>query len=190
MQLDEVIKSRKSVWKFSDKKPDWRDIIEAIDSARFVSMAGNIYSLRFIIVDDKEKIQKITESCQQDFVGDVHYIVVACTDGKKTQNAFGERAEKYLRQQAGAAIQNFLLKIQEQGLETCWVGHFVDNQIRRILTIPDDVEVEALFPIGYESKAKGIQARKKEKIDLDNILYFNKWKNKKMRSPSIVKMHA
>jgi len=190
MQLDEAIQSRKSVKSFSDKKPDWRDIIEAIDSARFAPMAGNIYSLRFIIVDNKEKIQKLSESCQQDFVGKVHYIVVACTDGEKTQNSFGKRAEKYLRQQAGAAIQNFLLKIEESGLKICWVGHFVDNQIKHELSIPDNIEVEALFPIGYETKEKGAKRLPRKKASLDSILYFNKWGKRKMNNPPVVKLHA
>lgn len=190
MQLDEAIKSRKSVKNFSDKKPDWRDIIEAIDAARYASMAGNIYSLRFIVVDDKEKIQKLSECCQQDFVGDVNFIVVACSDGEKTQNAFGERAEKYLRQQAGAAIQNFLLKIEEARLKTCWVGHFVDDMIKHELSIPKNIDVEALFPIGYETKEKGAKRIPRKKTDLDGILFFNKWGKKKMNKPSIVKNNA
>lgn len=190
MQLDEAIKSRKSIRNFSSKKPDWRDIIESIDSARFAPMSGNIYSLKFIIVDDQEKIQKLSECCQQDFVGKVHYVVVACSEGKKTQNVFEGRADKYLRQQAGAAIENFLLKIEEAGLSTCWVGHMCENIIKKVLEIPKEVEIEAIFPIGYESKAKGSQPKKKKKTELDNILYFNKWKNKKMNSPNIVKMNA
>lgn len=190
MQLDEAIQSRKSVKNFSDKKPDWRDIIEAIDSARFAPMAGNIYSLRFIIINDKEKIQKVSECCQQDFVGKVHYIVVACSDGEKTQNAFGERAEKYLKQQAGASIQNFLLKIEEAGLKTCWIGYFVDDMIKNELSIPKNIEIEAIFPIGYETKAKGAKRIPRRETDLDGILYFNKWKNKKMNKPRIVKENA
>ena len=190
MELDKAIKSRKSVKDFSNKKPDWRDIIEAIDSARYAPMAGNIYSLRFIVVDDKEKIQKLSECCQQDFVEDVNFIVVACSDGEKTQNAFGKRADRYLRQQAGAAIQNFLLKIEDAGLKTCWVGHFVDNMIKHELSIPENIDVEAMFPIGYESKAKGSQRIQRKKTDLDASLYFNKWGKKKMNKPSIVKDNA
>ncbi len=62
MDLDKAIKSRKSVKKFKDKKPDWRDIIEVIDSMRYAPMAGNNFSLKFILVDNKEKIKKISKS--------------------------------------------------------------------------------------------------------------------------------
>ena len=58
MQLKEAIEQRHSTRKFSTKKPDWRDILECIDSARFAPMAGGNYSLKFILVDDKKSIQK------------------------------------------------------------------------------------------------------------------------------------
>ena len=40
MKFDSLIKSRRSVRKFKSIEPDWRDIIEAIDAARFAPMAG------------------------------------------------------------------------------------------------------------------------------------------------------
>jgi len=180
MDFDNLIKLRKSVRKFKNQKPDWRDIIECIDSARYVPTAGGNYTLKFILVDDGEKIQKIAEASQQLFISQTHYLVVVCSTTSRTINSFGKRGEIYLRQQAGAAIQNFLLKIEEKKLATCWIGHFVDEQIKRELKIPDDVNIEGVFPIGYEFKNQKI----KNKIDLDRILYFNKYKSRKMKKPA------
>ena len=180
MELDKAIKERKSVKKFSNKKPDWRNIIEAIDMARYSPMAGNLFSLKFIVIDDEKKIQKIAEACQQDFILDAQYLVVVCSDPFKTTQSYEERSERYLRQQAGAGMQNFLLKLIDLGLSTCWVGHFVDKQIKNALEIPEEINIEAIFPIGYESKMS--KAKNKKRIDIDSILYFNKYKNKKMES--------
>ena len=180
MELDKAIKSRASVRKFKSKKPDWRTIIECIDAARFAPMAGGNYSLKFIVVDDPEKIKNIAESCQQPFVGTAHYLVVACSNPGRTTNAFGKQGEVYVKQQAGAAIQNFLLKIEESGLSTCWVEYFVEDQIKRELEIPDEVNVEAVFPIGFEYEKK---RTRKAKIDLDRILYFNSYGQTKMNPP-------
>lgn len=179
MDLDKAIQSRKSVRKFNSKKPDWRDIIECIDAARYSPMAGNNFTVRFIMIDNPETIQKIADAANQQFVSQAQYVVVVCTNPSRTKNAYEERGERYCRQQAGAAIQNFLLKIQEKGLSTCWVGAFVDNMVKRALGIPLDINVEAIFPIGYEySKTKP-----KSKIEIDRILYFNEYGNKKMKKP-------
>lgn len=179
MDLDKAIKERKSVRKFSSKRPDWRDIIECIDAMRYAPMAGGIFTLRFIIVNDKKKMQNILEASQQPFVGQTECILVVCSDPSKTVNSFGEKGKTYTRQQAGAAIQNFLLKIEEKGLATCWTGHCAEDQIKRELFIPENVNVEAVFPIGYEFKKE----KPSRKIDLDSFLYFEKYKNKKMKSP-------
>lgn len=177
MELDKAIQNRYSCRNFSDKKPNWRVIIECIDSARYAPMAGGIFSLRFILVDKPEIIQKISDSCQQDFFKNVHYLVAVVSNKDLTSNSFEERAEKYLRQQAGAGIQNFLLKLTESGLATCWVGHFVDEQIKKELGIPGKSNIEAVFPIGYEAKKP---KTRKAKIELDNILFFNSFGNKNM----------
>lgn len=183
MELDRAIKNRHSVKKFKDKKPDWRDIIECIDFARYAPMAGSNYSLKFILVSDKNKVEKLADACQQPFVGKAHYIIVVCSNPSRTTNAYGKRGEVYVRQQAGAAIQNFLLRLEETGLSTCWIGHFTEEEVKRILNIPEHIQVEAFFPIGYEFEKK---YTRKEKIDLDNVLYFNEYDNKKMINPKIM----
>lgn len=181
MDLDKAIKSRKSVRHFAKKKPNWKTIIECIDSVRYTPMAGNIFPLKFIIVDDEKKIKKLSEAAQQPFIAEAQYVVVVCSDNKLVLNSYQERAEKFLKQETGAAIQNLLLKIEEAGLKTCWIGWFVEYLAREALGIPKNISVEAFFPIGYESKVPGSTRSLKKKMDLSNILYFNKWKNKRMK---------
>ena len=177
MQLDKAIKERHSVRKYSSKKPNWRTIIEAIDSVRYAPMAGNNFTLKIILVDEKDKIQKIAEACQQNFVGQAHYLVVFCSEPSRVINAYAGAGRVYLRQQAGAAIQNFLLKAEDLGLATCWVGHFLEDEVKSALKIPEGVDVEAILPIGLEYEKP---RTRRAKIDIDNILYFNTYKNKKM----------
>lgn len=177
MKFDDVIKERHSVRRFSTKSVKWDEVIEAIDAANTGPLAGNIPVLKFIIVDNKEKIAKLAEASQQDFVSDAEYVLIVCTKMDELRLAYKETAEMYARQQAGAAIENFLLKITDMGLGSCWVGAFVEDQVKQIVSIPykDDVQVEAILPISYEMIKTGKRAKK---TDLTNVLYFNKWKEK------------
>ena len=124
MKLEDAIKKRQSVRKYSDSKPDWKKIVKAIDAGRYAPVAGNIFSAKFILVSDKEKIEKIKDACQQDFIGKAHYIVVVVSDDVKVEKSFDEDGKKFARQQAGAVIENFLLELVAQGLVTCWIGYF------------------------------------------------------------------
>jgi nitroreductase len=177
MQLKDAIKKRHSVRKFSNKKPDWRDILECLDSARFAPMAGDNFTLKFILVDDQKSIQKLAEAAQQQFIQDTQYIVVVCSNPRRTTNLYKERGEIYCRQQAGAAIQNILLAITEKKLATCWIGHFVEDMIKRELKIPDGINIEAMLPIGYELG----KTKRRKKIELNGLLYFKNWGNTRMK---------
>jgi len=178
MDLDKAINNRRSIRNYKPRKPDWRDILECIDATRQVPMAGNIFSPQFIIINDEKIIKKIAEYSFQDFIAQAKYVVVFVTKTEKTTLNFKERAKKYLPQQAGAAIQTFLLKLTEMGLSTCWIGHFEDREIKKILKIPEENEIEAIFPIGYSNE------KPKPKIpkgDLYTLLYFNKWGEERMK---------
>ena len=69
--------------------------------------------------------------------------------------------------------------MEEKKLARCWVGYFVAGQIRRELGIPDNVQVEAILPIGYSYEKK----KSPRKTNIDNILYFEKYGSKKMGGP-------
>ena len=176
MGLDKIIKERHSVRKFSSKKPNWRDIMQALDSARLSPLAGNISAIRFILVSDREKIRQLAEASQQDFSANAEYVVVFCSDTSDLERSYGERGKVYARQQAGASIENFLLKLTELGLSTCWIGAFYDEGVKYILGIPEHIEVEAFFPIGYELG----KSKQRFKAPLDTITFFDRWKQKKM----------
>jgi len=178
MELDKTIKERHSVRSFKEtKKPSWEEVVKAIDAANYAPLAGNISTIRFIVVQDKEKLKQIAKACQQSFVASTGFIVVVCSDLTQLKRSYEDTAQKFSRQQAGAAIQNFLLEITNLGLGSCWVGAFSEQQVKQILTIPDDIEVEAILPVGFEFEKK---PKQRKRPDLDNVLYFDKWKNKFM----------
>ena len=175
----DAIKERKSVREFASKKPDWKKIMRALDAVRFAPMAGNQYSLKFILVSESDKIEKITSFCQQDFVGDAKFIVVVISEDSKVERSYGSLSGKFARQQAGAAIENFLLALTEQGLATCWVGYFEEQGIRETLGIPGNMTVDAVLPIGIENEQHKKQA-KKSKPDLNDIMFFEKFDQDKI----------
>ncbi len=178
MELTKAIENRRSVRNFTSKKPDWRDIIDAIDSMRYAPMSGGNFSLKFLLVSNKEKIQTMATYAAQPFIANAQYVVVICSEGRRTKIAFGEDAEKFLRQQAGAAIENFLLTLTQNGLSTCWIGHFNQEEIKHLLKVPKDVVIEGIFPIGFELKKP---KTKKSLTDFDSCMFFEEYGKKNMK---------
>lgn len=183
MDFNKILKERHSVRNFKKtKKVDYRKIIEVIEAGTLAPLAGNIYSLKYILVQDKEKIKALSVAAQQDFIENVDYIIVLCSDKKELEKSYYERGLVYSRQQAGAAIENMLLKITELGLASCWIGAFSDEVVKRVLSIPDNINIEAMLPIGIEL-GKGKQ---QTKPSLDRILVFDSWSNKFMKPRAVI----
>jgi len=183
MELDKAIKERHTVRDFKrTKKADYRQVIELIEAANHAPLAGNAACLRYIIVQDKEKIRKLAGAAVQDFFENIDFVVVVCSDKSFLKKSYYERGEMYANQQAGAAIENFLLKVTDMGLASCWVGAFSDETVKDILSIPENIDVEAMLPVGYEMG----KSKQKSKPLLDSILFFDTWNNKYMKPKRII----
>ncbi|MFZ5954830.1 MAG: nitroreductase family protein [Nanoarchaeota archaeon] len=172
MQLEEAIKKRKSVKIYSSKKPDWRKIIKALDATRYAPRAGNISRTKFILVQRVDTIKKINSFCQQECVGQAQTLVVVITEDSDYMKFYHDNGLKIARQQCGALIQNFLLELTAQGLVTNWVSIFDEAQIKNLLKIPEKFTLEAIFPIGIESKQKTAE---KAKPELEGMVYFDEF---------------
>jgi len=47
------------------------------------------------------------------------------------------------------AFTHLILAARAEGLGTCWIGSFNNEEIKRILSIPEEVNVVAITPLGY-----------------------------------------
>lgn len=178
MNFDSILKNRYSAKKYGTKKISLNQVMTVCEAARYSPMAGNIYTVRIIVVDDKKKKDEIAESAlRQYFIADAPYILVICSDIKNLSRSYENQAEKYARQQAGAAIENMLLRATSLGLASCWVGAFDEEKVKTILHIPDNIYVEALVPLGNQFKKEA----PKRKPDLKMIAFFNDWNQTQLK---------
>lgn len=180
MEFDQVIAKRRSVRSFNSKTPKWHEILEAVDSACQGPFADNLNNLKFLIIEDKKTIDKIAEFANQTWINEAKVVVAVCSDDTNLENMHADRGRVYSRQQAGAAVENFLLKLTDFGLSACWVGSFADELVKQMLKIPAHIQIEALIPIGYSTSKSG----KKKKKELENVIFWDEWGQKKR--PSLI----
>lgn len=173
MDLSKAFVERRSVREFKAKKVPWDYIIHIMDAALHAPKAGNLNNLKFVIVTDEDMKKRIAEHSNQPWIADADTILVVCSDETTLKASYDERGRLYAKQQAGAAIQNALLKITELGLASCWVGAYGDELIRNDLHIPQHIDVEALLPIGYEKASA--KTKQSKKPALENVMYWDLW---------------
>lgn len=73
----------------------------------------------------------------------------------RTQERYGDRAERYVKLEAGHAAQNLLLQAVALDLGAVPIGAFTDGEVARVLQLPADHEPLYLIPVGRPASGAG-----------------------------------
>ena len=172
MDLKQVIKNRHSVRSFSDKVPPKKIIDEIIEYANLAPSAGNLQARDFIIIDDHNIKEKLSDAAlDQKFIVQAPINIVVCANLKRISSYGNRGRELYCIQDASAAVEHILLLAIVNGLDTCWVGAFDEKMVSKILDLPSYVRPIAIIPIGYSNEQKTSTSR----IDINELKHFNHW---------------
>ena len=179
MDFDKVLEQRHSVRSYTNKVPDLKDIIRIMNAGRLGPFAGNICTVRFILVTDKSTKEKLAEAAhEQKFIAKAPYLIVVYSLLDRIAGAYGSRGEIYARQQAGAVIENMLLKTTDLGLASCWVGAFDEQKVESAIQVPrsetKSVKIEAILPIGYKEGKKKVERKKPDVHEIAFMEYYGK----------------
>ena len=174
MKFRELLAKTQFIKKYTNRRPKIDLITEAIMVANEGPLAGNLQPFQYVIVEDPESIAVLAQACQQSFIAKAPYVIVVTSDITQTKKLYGNKAEKYLKQNVGAAIQNFTLQLAESGISSSLVASFSDVTIHNKLKIPNDNEIEMVITVG-EGLDKSMHRRKPI---LMNKIFFDTWKNK------------
>jgi nitroreductase len=171
MEVKEAIEKRVSIRKYKNIPVDLGLIEKLLYYANKAPSAGNLQARDFIIVDDPRIKREIAKAAyNQRFIEEAPVVVIFCANLKRIA-PYGERGAKfYCLQDVAAAVENFMLVAVDEGLATCWVGAFNDDEISRILDLPGWIKPVAIVPVGYADEQGGTT-----RLDIKNLIHYNKW---------------
>ncbi|MFC1850542.1 nitroreductase family protein [candidate division CSSED10-310 bacterium] len=163
MDIFEAITSRRSIRIFL-KRPVPDEILrKCLEAARWAPSGGNTQPWRFIVVRNKEKINRFDPYQNQPWVESAPVVVVCCVDPSTKWTTYDESINNLFIGflDLGAAIQNFLLTVHAAGLGAVWVASFSPRKVRELCAIPPHLFVVSLICMGYydESAALGFRER-------------------------------
>jgi nitroreductase len=155
MNFFDVIRTRRSVRSYRpDPIPE--DVLDRVlEAVRIALSASNRQPWRFIIVKDEATKQKIITACYgQSWVAEAPVIVVACGNDKifdHGNNHGGYMGNMSMIVDTSIAFTHLILAARVEGLGTCWIGWFSNDQLKKILNVPGDWDIVALTPLGFPS---------------------------------------
>jgi nitroreductase len=152
MDINELIRGRRTVRRFKQDAIGQDTLIELIDLARCAPSAANRQPLEYVIVTEPGLCDKTFEQLawaayvqprRNPPAGKrpVAYIVVLINEA----NELGDFGPV----DAAAAIENILLAAWAKGIGTCWLGSVKRDELKGILNIGPGYRIDSVVALGY-----------------------------------------
>lgn len=171
MKVLDVIQKRRSVRKYKEDPIPEKALMRVLEAARLAPSGKNFQPWKFIIVKDKALKEKLAQaSAGQFFMAEAPIIIVGCGFPDNCYAHMG-RYMKSWSVDVTIALEHLILQAREEGLGTCWIGSFEEEEVKTILNIPENVKVLALTPLGYPDEIPRFRGRK----SLDEIISYDRF---------------
>jgi len=172
----ELIISRQSDRKYSDKPVEKEKLDRIIEAGRMSPSACNAQPWKFIVVTEPSLIEKIAEAASARLLGmnsfvkqaPVQIIVIREKPNFSSKVGATIKNKDYSLIDIGIASENICLQAKAEGLGSCMIGWFDEKMLRKILHIPRSKRVELIITLGY---SLGDQRNKKRKPAEETVSY-------------------
>ncbi len=177
VSLEETLARRRSVRQYTNEQLTPEDISQLLWAAQGITCdwggrtapsAGALYPLEVYVatpeglchyLPDGHRVEALAgedlrpalarAGLDQDAIQDAPAVFVIAAVYARTAGKYGDRAERYVKLEAGHVGQNLLLQAVALGLGGVPIGAFHDDQVQRALDLPADHEPLYLIPVGH-----------------------------------------
>ena len=158
MDVYEAIQKRYSVRGYQDR-PVPEDVLRRVlDAGRSAPSGNNVQPWKFVVVRDAVRRAAMQKAAKdQAFVGQAPVVIAVV----------GMAPEKIMSCEipgdpvdCAIAIDHMTLAAVAEGLGTCWIGAFYEDQARDVLGVPDPYKIIELLTLGYPAVPPHAKSRK------------------------------
>jgi nitroreductase len=151
----DVIKSRRSIRRFSGREIPPAVLVELVDAARSAPSAANKQPLEYVVVSDPAiRAEVFANVAWAGYIrprrnpgpGQEPRAYIVLLVNKSIAGEHGAAAD------VGAAAQNIMLAAWSVGVGSCWMGAIQRAEIVKILRIPENMSIDTLVALGYPAE--------------------------------------
>lgn len=183
MLLDDVLEKRRSIRNYQDTPVPLEMVHEMIVESTLAPNAGNEQPWKFIIVNDKGMLKKVSDESKKNIWARIAANADDYAQKYKTRlqneafNVFynapclvmilGYSDQKNLYVDCALAAGYFMMAAVHRDLGTCWINlgtEIHDPAMKEALGIPDNCTIVAPIILGYPKKTPLAPKRKKPEI--------------------------
>jgi nitroreductase len=176
MDFYKVIENRTSHKSYNSTPIPSEKLDKIVNAALMAPSWKNKTCYRFIFINQQNLKEQISNTIINNTNEILHAVkqapIIAVIVADPSES--GHIADKpYFMVDCGIAMEHLVLAATNEGYGTCWIGSFEEEEVRKILNIPQRFRVVAMTPIG-ETKDGDEHAPPKE---ISQHIYYNNWDN-------------
>jgi len=168
MEVFKAIQTRYSVRNYKKDPVPTEKLQKVLEAARLAPSAHNAQDWKFVVVQDSAKRKALAQAAGQDFIATAPVIIVAVALEPEQMMSSGNPTYAV---NLAIAVDHMTLMAAAEGLGTCWIGAFSQEEVKEILNIPRNFKVVVLLPLGFPAGVPGPKSRKtlKEIVSHDSF---------------------
>jgi len=171
MDMLEIMRSRRSVRRYTDEKLSDEQLKEIVSGALLAPSGHSKYPCEFIVVTNRELLEKMSH-CRKGvakMLEGAAAAVVVIADKDKSDTFVEDSC---------VAMMNMELVATSLGVGNCWIqvrnreaedDTPSENYLRGILNFPENFACQAILSLGYPAKEP--RARELDKLNFDKVSY-------------------
>jgi len=162
MSVFDTIKDRRSIRVYKGERIPKDKLEKLLEAARLAPSAANRQNWKFIVVENEQIKNQLVIACNnQAFVGTASHVIAG----------IGDSSQKWHQVDLAIALEHVVLEAVELELGTCWIGAFNEDEVKKILKIPQDKKVVALLTVGVPAESPAARPRKA----MEEIVAYNEY---------------
>jgi nitroreductase len=147
MGLLPEIENRTSVREYTEQPVSGEVLSRILEAGRLAPSAKNRQSWRFVVVKDSSLRERIRDAAfGQEYVGKAPVIIALCTTNIEYRMPNGQLSYPI---DLSIAASFMMLQAEHEGLGSCMVTTFREDDVKSILTVPYSMRVVMLLTLGH-----------------------------------------
>lgn len=169
MDFLELVRSRYACRAYQPRPIEEDKLLRVLEAVRLAPSGSNRQPWKFVVVQDPEVKRRLVRACaNQRFIATAPVVVAGCglmPDRIMSCGVPGDPVDLAI------ALEHLSLAATAEGLASCWVGAFSQDEVREVLGIPRTAKVIELMTIGYPADMPRAKTRK----PLSEIISIDQW---------------
>lgn len=167
--FESLVQKRRSIRKYLDRSIEPEKINSLLEAALRAPSGKSIYPVAFIVVDDRDMLEKLSLSkpAGAAFLKHAALGIVICANQDKSDTCIED-----------ASIASIVIQLAAESLDlgSCWIqlrnrthadGRSSQQYVAELLGIPTNYMVQAVIAVGYPAETKA--PHKKETLKFEHV---------------------